>query len=122
MAVRILAVLLSLLATFQLADAIVRVPSIFSDGCVMQTNAEYGARSFVYGTAVPGETVIVAFTRKGAESNFSAIADARGAWIVTLNPLSEMPFDLRISGTESTNVIHVNGCVGGDVYLCGGQR
>ena len=82
------------------ARAFLLVPSIFSDGCVLQTNAEYGARSYVYGWASPSDAVVVSLTLSGAGGrvlqNLSTTASADdGAWSVTLNPLgvSTPPFD-----------------------------
>ena len=110
------------LAALVCMRAELKLPSIFSDGCVLQTREEYGARSYVYGHGVVGETVTLEFLGGSHPSNFSAVVDATAFWIVTLNPLGESAFDFRVSGSVSTNVVSVKGCVGGDVYLCGGQR
>ena len=93
------------------------VPALFQDGCVLQTNAEYGARSRVYGRATPGAAVAVAL----GPSNYSAIAGADGAWAVTLNPLGEGEAVDFVISTDEGESVAVKGCVAGDVYLCGGQ-
>jgi len=112
---------LSLLALFLAgASATLRLPSIFSDGCILQTNHEYGARSYVYGTGEPGEQVTVTL---GA-TKYSATADAAsGYFIVTLDPLGVTGdfFDIHVSGSRSRNVVVARGCQAGDVYVCGGQ-
>lgn len=98
--------------------------SIFSDNCVMQTNAEYGARSQVYGWCEAGEDVTVAinYLPKGASYNITSACDASGYFEVTLNPLREgSVFDLVVTGTVSTNTHTAKGCEAGDVYFCGGQ-
>ena len=109
-----------------LADAVLVVPSVFGDGCVLQTNAEYGARSSIYGWANPTETVTVVLSNSASGKpigNYSAIADASsGEWAVTLNPLREdLPaFDVTI--TTASGGHHVaHACVVGDVYVCSGQ-
>ena len=108
------------------ARAFLLVPSIFSDGCVLQTNAEYGARSYVYGWASPGDAVAVSLTVSGGGrvlQNLSTTASAQdGAWSVTLNPLAYTmpPFDIAV--TAASGGEHAaRGCVAGDVYVCGGQ-
>ena len=53
------ALLCGLLVALPAADAAVRMPGIFGDGMVLQTNTEYGARAFLYGLADPGEKVTV---------------------------------------------------------------
>ena len=99
------------------ASAKLLVPSIFADGCVLQTNAEYGARSRVYGRATPGVGVAVAL----AAANYTTTAGADGAWAITLDPLAEgVAVDFTISTDEGESVA-IRGCVAGDVYLCGGQ-
>ena len=88
------------------ARAFLLVPSIFSDGCVLQTNAEYGARSYVYGWASPGDAVAVSLTVSGGGrvlQNLSTTASAQdGAWSVTLNPLAYTmpPFDISVTAAS----------------------
>jgi sialate O-acetylesterase len=115
---------ITLLAVFlETARGFLRLPSIFSDGCVLQTNHEYGARSYVYGRALPGELVTVRTRFPGATTNYTATADGSGKFIVTLNPLAVNGefFDIFVSGSRSPNFVTAKGCQAGDVYLCGGQ-
>ena len=117
------ATLLLLTVFLAAARAAIRLPSIFSDGCVLQTNHEYGARSYVYGRAVPGELVTVRTRFPRATTNYAATADSNGKFIVTLNPLAVdgQFFDILVSGSKSDNTVTAKGCQAGDVYLCGGQ-
>jgi sialate O-acetylesterase len=94
------------------------LPSVFSDNCILQTNAEYGARSSVYGWCEPGELVMV----QVAKGNYSTACNGDSFFEVTLNPIPEgSAFDITVSGSVSTNVLTAKNCQGGDVYLCGGQ-
>ena len=72
------------------ASALVSVPSVFSDGCVLQTNAEYGARSYVYGLADPSEQVFLNVEARGASTtSYAAVAEPSGSWRITLNPVGQ---------------------------------
>ena len=110
------------------ARAALVVPQVFSDGCVLQTNAEYGARSFIFGAASPGDAIVVELRDSASHQplggNYSTVADAtEGAWRVTLNPLSDAmaPFDIVVSD-ETTGEQHVaSGCLAGDIYVNSGQ-
>lgn len=86
-----------------LASALLQLPSVFSDGCILQTNHEYGARSFVYGTGEPGEAVLVSVSAAApphVAANYSTTADATGYFIVTLNPLAVgESFDIIVTGS-----------------------
>ena len=118
-----------LLALFLFTHAVsvratIRLPSLFSDGCILQTNHEYGARSYVYGSALPGELVTVRIAFPGATTNYTAAADAAsGSFIVTLNPLAVTgdAFDILVTGERSPNTVVARGCQAGDVFVCGGQ-
>ena len=55
------------------ALAEVEMPAWFGDNMVLQTNAEYGARSFLNGRAKPGEKVVVSVSADGRQ--FLATAD-----------------------------------------------
>ena len=120
-----LAPLLLLLA--RPARAALVVPAIFSDGCVLQTNAEYGARSYVFGYAAPGDAISVALRLSDSGrtlQNFSTTAAAAtGAFSVTLDPLADSTpaFDIVVADA-TTGELHVAaGCLAGDVYVCSGQ-
>ena len=109
------------------ARAALELAQVFADGCVLQTNAEYGARAVVFGYASAGDAVSVelldAATQRplGAPYNTSAAAD--GSFQVTLNPLSDAlpPFDVRVADLTTGELAVARGCVAGDVYLISGQ-
>lgn len=61
-------------------SAAVTLPSIFSDGCVLQMAASYDQRPFVYGTADPGELVQVNLTTTGAPASYPVFAGPDGRW------------------------------------------
>ena len=86
---------------------------------VFQTNAEYGARSFLNGKARPGEHVTVSFQPGG---RFPAVADANGEWEVEFNKggVGLGPGSVTVSGEDGPSVVAKN-VMGGDVYFCSGQ-
>ena len=87
----------------QLLWAAVQLPRWFADEMVLQTNSQYGARSFLNGRARPGETVSVLW--RG--STYSVAADEHGAWEVTLNPCNIMesaPATITVRGDEGPAV------------------
>ncbi len=86
--------------------------SLFQDHAVLQRDR----RLPVWGTAVPGEHVTVAF----AGQSVGTTAGADGRWMVVLEPLGANPTgaDLQVAGSAAV-VLH--DVVVGDVWLCGGQ-
>jgi hypothetical protein len=98
------------------------LPQIFSDNCVLQTNAEYGERSSVYGYSDPNEFITVFLrsseTKKVISGPYNVSADINGSWQVTLNPLGDaMPaFDIVVL-TDSGDSFTANNCFAGDVYI-----
>jgi len=86
--------------------------TLFSDGAVLQQ----GRSVPVWGHADPGEEVVVKFGKQTKK----ATADARGAWMVTLDPLeaSDRPRSLIIRGR---NEVIVRDVLVGEVWLCAGQ-
>ena len=92
----------------------------------MQSNVEYGARSFVFGVATPLDSVTVALVVQGSkevQTNTTVFAGTDGHWSISVNPLKPSEGDLLdlsvITGSGDTHV--ALGCGVGDVYLCGGQ-
>jgi hypothetical protein len=66
------------------------LPPVFSDGLVLQTWAEGDARSFVYGSSEPGQSVSLKMDSSDAAQPYSktytAAADSNtGAWAVQLD-------------------------------------
>ena len=71
--------LLASLATTGVVRADVALASVFQDHAVLQRDA----RLPVWGTAAPGEKVTISY----AGQSQSAVADAKGNWAVTLEPM-----------------------------------
>ena len=108
-----------------------RLGAPFADHAVLQR----GMRVPVWGTAAPGDTVTVSF----AEQEKTAVADASGAWRVTLDPLaaSKEPRDLIVKThangaagvralpnqtiKQSNNQTILHDILVGEVWLCSGQ-
>lgn len=108
-----------ILATFtSVAQSLLDLPAIFSDGCVLQTNNQYGARSRVYGTATPGAVISVELLN----TNYTTIASRDGSWAVTTNPLRDTGDDFDFTVRSDEGVVKTfRGCTVGDVYVCSGQ-
>jgi len=104
-----LALLLFLLPALR-AD--VALHPLFSDYAVLQRDHPVP----VWGTANAGEAVTVAF----AGQTVSALADARGRWLVRLAPVSatSKPQALVV---RATNTVAVRDVVVGEVWLAAGQ-
>ncbi|MEO6733605.1 MAG: sialate O-acetylesterase [Ferruginibacter sp.] len=106
----------SVFAAFMLvsiaAKAQVKLPKILGNSMVMQQ----GKPLPVWGTARPGEHIIVKFkgqTRK-------TVADDLGSWKINLDPMpaSARPADMTISGSNSITLRNI---LIGEVWLCSGQ-
>jgi hypothetical protein len=114
--------LLSYFAIFPLISSTLILPQIFSENCVLQTNAEYGARSSIYGYSDPQELITVylrSSANKGIVSGpYNVTSDGEGSWQVTLNPLGEAmeAFDIVVL-TNSGESFIASSCVAGDVYI-----
>jgi len=114
--------ILSIFAIFSIVKSTLILPQIFSDNCVLQTNAEYGARSSIYGYSDPQELITVylrSSTTKGIVSGpYNITSDKEGSWQVTLNPLGEAmaAFDIVVL-TNSGESFIASSCVAGDVYI-----
>jgi len=123
----LLALRLSFLLGAAPALAALELAQVFADGCVLQTNAEYGARSVVFGYAAAGDAVSVELldsaTQRPLGAPYNTTAAADGSFQVTLNPLAESlaPFDLRVADLATGELVVARGCVAGDVYVASGQ-
>merc|ERR1719201_200854 len=115
----IAAVLLALLACGSApAFAAVRMPEIYGDNMVLQTNEEYGARAFLNGEADANELVTITANSAKYEVN----ADTNGNWKVMLNPTASKEDFLTISVVgESGPTLTFRNISYGDVYICSGQ-
>lgn len=93
------------------AFADVKLASPFTDHMVLQ----YDMLVPVWGTAIPGEKVVVKFGKQVK----TVVAGADGKWMVKLNKLKPGgPFTLSVTGN---NKIVLTDVYAGDVWLCSGQ-
>eukprot|EP00050_Salpingoeca_kvevrii_P007394 m.295919 g.295919 ORF g.295919 m.295919 type:complete len:914 (+) comp13288_c0_seq1:1-2742(+) len=122
--------LLVLLAAAPIRGA-VKMPGYFGDNMVLQTNAEYGARSFLNGFAAPHEQVSITVKeassgsrsdeKGGLTSVFTTTADAQGDFLVMLDPLTQgHSFTISVQG-ENGPPVTASPVLAGDVILCSGQ-
>lgn len=106
----VLVSLFVLLASTQAAAA-VKLPSIVSDGMILQRNSPVK----VWGWADPREAVTVTFRGK----KYEATTGANGRWLVTMDSMKAGgPDDMEIAGT---NHITLHDILVGDVWVCSGQ-
>jgi len=92
-----------------LADVTLRTP--FKNHAVFQR----GIKIPVWGTADPGEKVLVELGKQKA----NAVADAAGKWMARLDPMEAGgPFEMTVKGS---NEITVTDILIGDVWICSGQ-
>lgn len=112
------------------AEAKVKLPSLISDGMVLQREqpvkvwgtADAGERvtvKFLTAKAAPGEACITwPAGQKGGKlkSEYTAVADADGQWSVTLPAMKAGgPYRMQVNDIELKDVLV------GDVWLCSGQ-
>ena len=90
------------------AEAKVKLPSVLSDGMVLQRERPIK----IWGTAEPGEDVVVTFKRK----KYTAKTDENGRWVVILPAMKAGgPYEMTV------NEVIVKDILVGDVWLCSGQ-
>lgn len=96
------------------AVAAVQLHGLFTDHLVLQRAVAVP----VWGTAAPGEKVVVTF----AGQSLATSADAQGRWLVRLAPLaaSAEARDLQVTGGDGT-IVKRHEVVVGEVWLAGGQ-
>lgn len=94
-----------------LAD--ITLNGLFQDNMVLQR----GIKVPIWGTAAPGDRVLIAFAGQTA----SATTDEHGRWRTSLRPLqaSATPADLAI--TDGHVAIAIKNVVVGEVWVCSGQ-
>jgi sialate O-acetylesterase len=95
-------------------SAAVRLPALFSDGMVLQREADVA----VWGWADPSEPVTVEF----AGQTQKTVADKNGKFLVRLTPMnpSADPRTLKVS-TPDGDVAEAKNVLVGEVWLCSGQ-
>ncbi|KAA6351671.1 hypothetical protein EZS27_000942 [termite gut metagenome] len=103
-----LTVVCFVLCLTQLCEAKVKLPTLVSDGMVLQREQEV----IVWGYATPGEEVKINFLKK----NYHIHTDATGNWKAVLPPMKAGgPYAMLINDIEIKDVLI------GDVWLCSGQ-
>lgn len=101
-------VLACALAAPCVAPAAVRLPSVLSDGVILQRDCPVK----IWGKADPGEKIDVRLAGRKA----TAVAGADSAWCATLDPVGAGgPYTLEV------NDLRVDDVLFGDIYLCSGQ-
>lgn len=91
------------------------LPSVFTDGMVLQRNAEVA----VWGWASPGDSVFVVPSWTAGEK-IGVMANDLGKWRVKVKTTDAGgPFDMRIF-TRSESIV-LNDVLLGEVWLCSGQ-
>ena len=91
-----------------ICEAKIRLPSLVSDGMVLQREQNIA----VWGFADSGEEVKVSFLKQ----NYQTKADAEGNWKVILAPMKPGgPYSMTINDLEIKDILI------GDVWLCSGQ-
>ena len=103
-------VLVSVLATSAWAEVI--LPKVISDKMVLQR----GVEAPVWGWADQGEEVTVSF----AGQTKKALPNAKGKWMVKLDPLTASS-ENRIMTIKGSNEIKLNDILVGEVWLASGQ-
>ncbi|MCB2408885.1 sialate O-acetylesterase [Hymenobacter lucidus] len=105
------ALLLTLSGAFS-AQATVMLPRVLGHNMVLQRSQPVP----IWGTAAPGEAVVVQF----AGQQLRTAADAAGHWRVTLQPLraSATGAELVVAGSST---IRLRNVLVGEVWLCSGQ-
>lgn len=90
----------------------IRLPSVFSSNMVLQR----GMAVPVWGTAAPGEAVVVKIAGQEAKSQ----ADAKGNWSVKLAAMDAGgPHEMTVAGTKGVRTLR--NVMVGEVWLCAGQ-
>ncbi|PRY24542.1 sialate O-acetylesterase [Spirosoma oryzae] len=93
------------------AQAQLRVPSLISDGMVLQRDTPLT----IWGWATPGEKITVQLNRKA----YKTTTDASGKWQVKLPAMKAGgPFTMDIAGNTQLSVKDI---LIGDVWFCSGQ-
>ena len=94
-----------------LLQAEVRLPTLVSDGMVLQRDTKL----IIWGWASPGEKVQVKFKNK----TVSTTTDSGGSWKITLPSMKAGgPYTMEVKGN---NTIIINNILLGDVWFCSGQ-
>jgi len=117
----------------------VRLAPVFADGFVLQDYYMFDSRSFIFGSAEPGESVKLTLTHDAnttISKRYEGVADAAGDWIVQIDPdyfnalpegqvpnIGSKTLTLTACGSADgfAAVQTVRGVHYGDVFLCAGE-
>lgn len=95
------------------ANADIHLPSVISDGMVLQRNSKVP----IWGNADPN--VVISVKGSWMQMAVSAQSDAKGSWKVEINtPEAGGPFTVVIKGNET---VTLNNVWIGEVWVCSGQ-
>lgn len=103
---------LALILTGSTARADVKLPSIISNGMVLQQQMQ----TPIWGWADPGEKITVVFEKQEK----SATADGSGRWMVTLDPLQANSNGQKLE-INGQNKVVLDQVLIGEVWICSGQ-
>ncbi len=96
---------------FEMADADISMPHVFSSNMVLQRNLEIP----VWGWASPGERITISL----GEQKIRTKAEESGKWFVKLEPIEAGgPYEMIIDGKNEIRFLNV---MIGDVWICSGQ-
>ncbi|MCX6997356.1 MAG: hypothetical protein NTV49_09775 [Kiritimatiellaeota bacterium] len=96
------------------APAALRAGRMFSDHMILQRDMAVP----VWGTATPGETIVVAFRDQKKQTT----ADAQGNWQVKLDPLKAgEPGELTVRGGQAGEAVTFADVLAGEVWIGTGQ-
>lgn len=97
-----------------MVSADITLPKLFSDHMVLQR----GSNVPVWGTASPGEKLVVTF----GDGEYKVTANANGDWSTMIRTGGAGgPFELNISSAESDLKVGFTNVMVGDVWVCAGQ-
>lgn len=94
------------------AKGLLELPSIFSDGMVLQRDKPLR----LWGRCTPDTEVTVTFAGQS-----KTVGSGEGKWMVTLEPLDAHATGRPLTVTAGNETLTVKDILVGDVWLCGGQ-
>ena len=115
MAVSVVMMLVALIGMAPQSDGAVKLAGVFTDHMLLQRDRALA----VWGTAEPGEKVVVRFAGQSKE----AVAEKDGRWLLNLDPLkaSATPAGMSVGLSNGNQQVEIVDVLVGDVWLCSGQ-
>lgn len=106
-----LIIILALLLQTNLLNASVKLPSVISNGMVLQRDVKVD----IWGWASPGEKIKIRFNKR----SYSTAGGTDGSWKITLPAMKAGgPYTMEVKGE---NTIVIEDIMIGDVWFCSGQ-